>query len=200
MLSTTRGADAEWRLLRSELAAAFAESAAVSAEHPCASCLEHCQWGRLLREVRGQGRWEDGCYTRTTLLHEDEFVCLLLCWSPGVSSPVHAHSDAETKVKSNCFMLVLEGELVETLYEPCSIIATDKVDATAGHSRSLTAGSTAYINDNIGLHRVANASATQGAISLHVYAPGWRSVQTYEETTPTDASGAPIDVDGWGDF
>ena len=39
-------------------------------------------------ELRGLGRWEPGCYTRTTLHQSDGFVALLLCWSPGVMSPV----------------------------------------------------------------------------------------------------------------
>lgn len=61
-------------------------------------------------------------------------------------------------------------------------------------------GGYAYINDTQGLHKVGNASATQGAVSLHVYAPGWSTVNTYDEEVPTDAGGAPLDYDGWGDF
>jgi len=48
--------------------------------------------------------------------------------------------------------------------------------------------------------QVGNASSTTGAMSLHVYAPGWQSVRTYDEEVERDASGVPIDLDGWGDF
>ena len=100
-------------------------------------------------------------------------------------------------------MLVLDGELRETLYEPRSIIGDDAVAADEGHSRALAAGTYTYINDHIGLHKVGNPSSTDRAVSLHVYAPGWRTVQLYDETrrpAETDAGGAPLEVDGWGDF
>ena len=200
---TTRGTAAEWRVLSRAITAAFADNASVSPHHPCADCLRQCQWQRLARELRGQGRWEEGCYTRTPILEGDGFVAMLMCWSPGVSSPVHAHSDAETKVKSNCFMLVIDGQLRETVYEPRSIIGSDAVAADEGESRVHDSGAYTYINDSMGLHKVANASATHRAVSLHVYAPGWKSVQLYDEARRperVDAGGASIDVDEWGDF
>ena len=59
----------------------------------------------------------------------------------------------------------------------------------------------ASIDDDIGLHKVGNATRER-AMSLHIYAPGWETVQLYDETMPpevTDAGGAAIDVDAWGD-
>jgi len=165
-----------------------------------------CQFNarRLARELAGLGRWNDGCYTRTTLLEGEGFVVLLLCWSPGVMSPVHAHSDATTRVQSSCFMRVLEGELSETLYDNSAILGEDKVLAAAGAERTLEAGDYTYIDDNKGLHKVGNASGTTGAMSLHIYAPGWSTVQLYDEEVvqpPTDAGGAPLlNLDAWGDF
>jgi len=141
----------------------------------------------------------DGCYTRTTLLQTDSFSALLLCWSPGVSSPVHAHSDAESKVKSACHMLVLEGNLCETKYAPSLIIGPDSVSTSGCESRLLETGSYAYIDDSIGVHKVGNASSTERAVSLHIYAPGWKSVQLYDEVAETDAGGAAIAIDSWGD-
>ena len=43
------------------------------------------------------------------MLKGDDFEAMLLCWPPQACSPVHAHSDATTGVKSNCFMAVLQG-------------------------------------------------------------------------------------------
>lgn len=195
---STRGAAAEWHQLSRALHRAFAESGAISSDHPCADELRKCNYQRLCTEVRGHGNWVEGCYTRQTLLEGDGFVVLLLCWPPGISSPVHAHSDAKTKVQSNCFMLVLEGQLCETRYN--TILGPNQVDASASESRLLEAGSYAYINDNYGVHKVGNASSTERAMSLHVYAPGWKTVQLYDEVEPSDASGAPLNLDGWGDF
>lgn len=56
-------------------------------------------------------------------------------------------------------------------------------------------------NDDYGVHKVGNFSQV-GAVSLHVYAPGWVTPILYkevEELYSTDASGAPLDSD-WADF
>ena len=208
-LATTRGGDAEFVKLTKALKAAFSATTEISRHHPAGNALQSINPTRLAAELRGHEQWNEGCYTRTTLLHEDAFVVMLLCWSPGVSSPVHAHSDAETGIKSNCFLRVLDGGLEETFYEPTSIIGdTMSVSALDGRVSRLSTGEQSYINDGMGLHKVANVSATQRAVSLHVYAPGWKVVHTYDEMAlstaedevAVDASGAPIDVDGWGDF
>lgn len=196
---TERVLENTWTGLQRDVKASFACSDLVSPEHPCAAIVQSCDWQRLRDELSGHGRWVDGCYTRTTLMHDEKFVILLLCWPAGVCSPVHAHSDATTKVKSSCFMRILDGELTETLYPPDAIIGPDAVSADKGRSIVHPAGSYTYINDSMGLHKVGNASTSKGAVSLHIYAPGWQSVQLYDEQEPTDASGAAFDVDGWGD-
>ena len=64
----------------------------------------------------------------------------------------------------------------------------------------LAAGTCGYICDDLGVHKVGNATA-KGSLSLHVYAPGWVAVSLYREVRgEVDAGGAPIDVDEWGDF
>lgn len=201
-LITTRGASAEWPALERAIAEAMTSAGAdaVSADHPCAGLVKGCPHSRLAQELRGLGRWQEGCYTRTTLVHTEEYVVLLLCWSPGVSSPVHAHCDAESGVKSNCFMRILEGELCETFYESRHVLGSDRVAADGGAERMLPAGAYAYINDEIGVHKVGNASGTERAVSLHVYAPGWKTVQLYDEVEPADAGGAALNLDAWGDF
>ena len=70
----------------------------------------------------------------------------------------------------------------------------------AGTARTLAAGTCGYICDDLGVHKVGNATA-KGSLSLHVYAPGWVAVSLYREVHgEVDAGGAPIDVDAWGDF
>ena len=206
-LTTTRSTqETEFAKLSRALKQAFDATDEVSPRHPAAEVLKAVNATRLAAELKGQEQWNATCYTRTTLIHEDNYVVMLLCWSPGVSSPVHAHSDANTRVQSNCFMRILDGSLTETLYEPSSIINDGaSVAALDGHETTLATGGFTYINDQIGLHKVGNASSTERAVSLHVYAPGWKLVNTYDEQpvsamdVETDAGGAPIDVDGWGD-
>lgn len=186
-----------WRHLSAAIIDAFERCSDVSPDHPCMKAVEGLDAAALARDLAKHQNWMEGAYTRTTVLKGDGFEAMLLCWPPNTCSPVHAHSDAESGVKSNCFMAILEGELTETLYEP------DEIDGSRvisfGQSRALPAGATAYINDDRGVHKVGNESLTTPAVSLHIYAPGWSTVQIYREE-PTDAGGAPIDADGWGDF
>lgn len=74
------------------------------------------------------------------------------------------------------------------------------VDARAGKRSDLHAGTVAYINDSIGLHKVENQSNAR-AVSLHVYAPGWRRPPIFDEMIfpEVDAGGAEFDC-SWGDF
>ena len=126
---------------------------------------------------------------------------------------MHAHRDSATGTLSNCFMLILEGQLTETLFDSTSLLSSTTVNASSGKSRVLSAGDTSYINDKLGVHKVGNATNAR-AVSLHVYAPGWKTVPLFDELFTTaqaehnvegqgdegvDAGGAPFDVD-WGDF
>ena len=197
----------EWTALAKGLRTAFFRSSAVLMEHPAHRALSRVDVEKLRDELFSRGEWQAGAYTRTLLMQGDGYNVMLLSWAPGCASPVHAHSCAETCVKSNCFMLVLEGTLTETVYPEAAILADgESVDARFGVTRAREAGELAYINDGVGLHKVANVSGAR-AVSLHVYAPGWRRAPLYDEVVvmqevfpEVDASGAEIDCAGWGDF
>ena len=100
-------------------------------------------------------------------------------------------------------MRVLDGTLKETRYDSEALLEDHRVNSAAGRAHILGAGDYAYIDDNHGVHKVGNASADYGATSLHVYAPGWRTCDIFDEALatnePIDASGAAIDVYSWGD-
>ena len=187
-----------WRSLSDALLRAFAESTAISPTHAAMRLLAECDWQRVRQQLVAHETWDE-CYTRNPVLESDDFVVMLMCWSPGCCSPVHAHSDAVTHTSSNCFMLVLDGELTETRYPPDALVEARAVDRDAGVHTVLRAGQTAYINDDIGVHKVANSSSSQRALSLHVYAPKWSAVPLYDEVE-LDGGGAPLDLDAWGDF
>jgi hypothetical protein len=61
------------------------------------------------------------------------------------------------------------------------------------------------INDSMGIHKVANPTNAR-AVSLHVYAPGWKRAPLFEEMRfeekfpEVDAGGAELEIDSWGDF
>ena len=103
-----------------------------------------------------------GRYSRNLVAEEAGlFSLVLLCWPAGVTSPIHDHA------RASCFMRVLEGELVETLF------ASDaRANALVpGRVACVRAGEVVFIDDSVGLHRVANASATACSRSLHLYSP-----------------------------
>ena len=97
--------------------------------------------------------------------------------------------------------MVLEGTLCETLYDQSAILPDGKgVDARAGRSQLIKAGDVTYINDCMGLHKVANLTESR-AVSLHIYAPGWSRPPLFDEVWPeVDAGGAEFDCSAWGDF
>eukprot|EP00320_Phaeocystis_rex_P000916 CAMPEP_0119068518 /NCGR_PEP_ID=MMETSP1178-20130426/10967_1 /TAXON_ID=33656 /ORGANISM="unid sp, Strain CCMP2000" /LENGTH=288 /DNA_ID=CAMNT_0007050233 /DNA_START=21 /DNA_END=888 /DNA_ORIENTATION=- len=189
------GVDSEWQFLAQRLRAAFFRCSDVSPDHPARQCLSGCDIARLRDALFSRGEWKAGAYTRTLLLKGDAFNVMLLCWAPGCASPVHGHSCIHTHVNSNCFMLVLEGQLAETVYGEDSISTDGKsVNAQLGKTRLHSAGTLAYINDSVGLHKVANTTDGR-AVSLHVYAPGWRQPPLFDEIFPeVDAGGAEIDA------
>jgi hypothetical protein len=134
----------ELDLLFRGLRAAFFRSDHVSADHPAAGVLAARDSVRLRDELIAAGQWKAREYTRTKLLDGDGFMVMLLCWAPECASPVHAHSCAESGIASNCFLMVLEGSLAETVYGEEAILPDGQsVDARFGRTRIVSAGAVA---------------------------------------------------------
>lgn len=114
-------------------------------------------------------------YTRNLLDGGNgKYNVIILCWSEGQGSPIHAHAD------SNCFVKVLDGQITETMYawpeqdeyeEPMRVLKRTpvKVDDVT------------YINDALGLHRMENTSHTETTVTLHVYVPAYQECLTFDE-------------------
>jgi cysteine dioxygenase len=118
---------------------------------------------------------------------------LILVWSPGKGSPIHDHANA------HCVMKVLKGTLQETLYgwpcqhednpatcahadqqlesdcpspeHTCSAGSAPLEPAALQIQRDIAYGEdqVTYMSDKLGLHRIANPSETEFAVSLHLY-------------------------------
>lgn len=88
---------------------------------------------------------------------------LVLVWTPGKGSPIHDHANA------HCVLKVLKGALKETVYNwpEEGQEQTVSVKQETIHSENAVT----YMNDTLGLHRVSNPSATEFAVSLHLYTP-----------------------------
>lgn len=125
------------------------------------------------------GDWKRYCfydakcnYTRNLIATDNKhFTLMLLCWNPGKQSPAHDHP------QSQCFMKIVDGALVETRYawpkpgeEGKPLEETGRVTGECG--------AVVFINDSMGLHRVANMS-TVGACSLHLYVPPYQACKAW---------------------
>ncbi|XP_018529918.1 cysteine dioxygenase type 1 [Lates calcarifer] len=128
------------------------------------------------QEWKQYAKFDKYRYTRNLVDEGNgKFNLIVLCWGEGHGSSIHDHTD------SHCFMKMLQGELKETQFEwPDSKSQGDMVQKS---QRILQENKVAYINDSIGLHRVENASHTEGAISLHLYSPPFQTCQTFDQRT-----------------
>ena len=94
---------------------------------------------------------------------------LIVVWNPGKGSPIHDHANA------HCVMKILKGSLREIQYT-----APDPIDTASGSLQNppcitketiYRENEVTYISDDIGLHKIMNASVSEPAISLHLYTP-----------------------------
>ena len=130
-------------------------------------------------------------YTRNLVDHGNGKANLLVVvWTPGKSSPIHDHANA------HCVMKIFKGSLKETIYDwPCQRSDNPSDCTNASELRSPSTEHTCstkpedlqpaalrvmretthdrngvtYMSDQLGLHRVGNASDDEVAVSLHLY-------------------------------
>jgi len=67
-------------------------------------------------------------------------------------------------------MKILKGNLKETLYTPPQTTNDNKPPQSTKQT-IYTENQVTYISDKIGLHKIENMSATEPAVSLHLYTP-----------------------------
>ena len=112
---------------------------------------------------------------------------IVICWGPGQESRIHNHD------KSNCFMVALQGEVVEKRYTKTSSSleldqrsdSADNADTDCpellllSQTKLIRGGSAVHIDDSLGLHSVGNYSS-EPAVTLHVYSPPILRVKIFE--------------------
>ena len=93
------------------------------------------------------------------------YTLLVLSWNPGRESKIHNHPC------QGCFVLPMSGALVETIFS----MHPDTEEIREEFSTICKPGSMSFMNDEIGLHKIGNASRELGAVSLHLYTPPFSS-------------------------
>ncbi|EDW08441.1 cysteine dioxygenase type 1 isoform X2 [Drosophila mojavensis] len=133
------------------------------------------------KEWRKYAKFDRYTYTRNLVdAGNGKFNLLILCWGEGHSSSVHDHAD------SHCFMKMLKGELREKRYRYPNRGGDEEQQQQQQQQdhqhindhelveigdKPIPVNDVAYINDNLGLHRVENPSHTDTSVSLHLYCP-----------------------------
>ena len=123
----------------------------------------------LLADANHYHYFAESGYGRNLIFSCAEFEVILLCWQPGQTSRAHDHNG------SLCVMKCLSGVLDEHRYAKLTGTATGLYPI--GQAQ-ITAGSTAHITDEQGLHRLGNGSQVD-ACSLHFYFPPIHNTNVY---------------------
>lgn len=136
--------------------------------------LKH--YSARFQDWKHYANFSDLHYTRNLVDDNDMLEMIVLCWNPGQESRIHNHGD------SDCFMVVLEGEIVEKRFavEGSAIDAGTCPNLSLISETKLAYGSDAvHIHDKLGVHAVGNAT-DKPAVTLHVYTPPIKRVKVFE--------------------
>jgi len=129
-------------------------------------------------DVAKFAKWDKFKYTRN-LIHEgnDNFNLILICWPESAMSAIHDHANA------HCFVRILDGTVKETLYywpeEQCMEDGSLEVSETLNYQ----SGGVTYMSDELGLHRIENASHTNKLCTIHLYSPPFSDCNIFDART-----------------
>ena len=118
--------------------------------------------------------FRDDTYGRNLVYRNPFFELAVLTWLPGHRTPIHDHAN------QRCWMMIESGELIFKNYETPSS-AGSKLRAISEAQKS-RAGTQLYIDDDIGIHAITNASQ-KPAVSVHLYAGPISQCRIYNELT-----------------
>lgn len=159
-----------------------------SKEELVSLCLRQMEnYARKYTDFSRYSIFSDQHYTRNLVDQSDLIEMIVICWGPGQESRIHNHD------KSNCFMVALQGEVVEKRYTKASSSveldqrsdSTDNADTDCpellllSQTKLIRGGSAVHIDDSLGLHSVGNYSS-EPAVTLHVYSPPILRVKVFE--------------------
>jgi cysteine dioxygenase len=118
-------------------------------------------YARAHDDWRARAQFAPRCYTRNLVGRTEAYELLVLCWEPGVESPIHDHAG------QHCWMAVLEGRIEEIHFDWPAAGGSGPLQRRG--ARVFEAAKVAYIDDGIALHLVRPADGRR-AVSLHLYA------------------------------
>ncbi len=123
------------------------------------------------QDWRAFAHFEADYYARNLVRQSELFELIVLCWGAGQRSPVHDHQG------QRCWMAVLDGEVNESLF---TLRGAPRTELCPGVSRKFSAGSVAFIVDEMGWHRIEPAGG-RPAVTMHLYSRPIRSCSIWDE-------------------
>ncbi len=116
--------------------------------------------------------FREDTYGRNLVSKNQNYELIVLTWQPRHFTPIHDHAS------SRCWMWLMKGTLTFRNYD----FPTPQCKGLncQGSTETRTAGDLAYIDDEMGVHSIANAS-NETAVSVHLYAGPIPRCQIYSE-------------------
>jgi cysteine dioxygenase len=102
--------------------------------------------------------YKDQCYARNTVIANEHFELVVICWRPGQASAVHDHG------LSNCVYLVVAGTASEQLFA-----LDERGEPRPAKSRTWNRGDIT-LADGKTIHQVVN-STDRDLVTVHIYSP-----------------------------
>ncbi len=115
-------------------------------------------------------RFDERRYRRRSLHRGPAYEALLLCWRAGQRSPIHDHRG------SRCAFRVMEGTSAESVFE-----RSDAGLIYPATTREHPQGFVCAAEDE-DIHQVSNLQLSEDLVTLHVYSPPLRTMNTYSLT------------------
>lgn len=117
--------------------------------------------------------FREDTYGRNLVAKTELYEMLVLTWLPRHRTPIHDHAS------QRCWMFVNAGTLTFRNYQTPERDTSELV--TLGPVETHSAGEGVYIDDQIAVHTIANASQ-KPAVSVHLYAGPIPRCRIYDET------------------
>jgi cysteine dioxygenase len=119
-------------------------------------------------ELRPHLGFKPNTYTRRRLFRSDLCEMLVLCWLPGHRTAIHDHNGSYGAIR------ICEGAMDEEIFR---LSEAGEVEFETTHARAAGEVTGTDVPD---IHRIGNAEQnTERMITIHVYAPPLRVINTY---------------------
>jgi cysteine dioxygenase len=120
------------------------------------------------QELLAHGSFSESGYSRNTIVRDEQFEVVMICWKSGQRSLIHDHGASFGGVK------VLRGILTESLFTRALNGMIKPVASTDYRSGEI------QIEDRTTIHQVSNLQPEHcDAVSLHVYLPPLARMNIY---------------------